>query len=225
MSLNLGPHPPQLLARPPGAPTLGAQTLQPPASAPALCRRPGEARPCPLYSIQPPCQQESRPGFPETAPAPTCPAPWPSGGTHTPLWPAGLPAPGAVVDWTQPRLRLRAEAGEDDLPHQPWARLPHPHGLCPEGLRRSLQTQLTPPKRAPLESPSDWYVCVRARMFVHVCVSMWGMHVCVHACACVCVCPCMCGHACICMCMELALPKGIPTRPSWVLSDKRNLSF
>lgn len=182
MSLNLGPHPPQLLARPPGAPTLGAQTLQPPASAPALCRRPGEARPCPLYSIQPPCQQESRPGFPETAPALTCPAPWPSGGTHTPLWPAGLPAPGAVVDWTQPRLRLRAEAGEDDLPHQPWARLPHPTASVQRGFGEASRLSLPLPREPHSKAP------------------VTGTCVCVHTCLYMYVCPC---GACMCVCMRV----------------------
>lgn len=47
VNLNLSPHPFQLLASSLGAPTLGAQTLQPPASTPALCRRPGPVSPTP----------------------------------------------------------------------------------------------------------------------------------------------------------------------------------
>ena len=208
---------------------------------PYLCRRPEEARPCQLHSIQPPCQQESRLGFPETAPAPTCPALWPSSGTHTPLRPAGLPAPGPVVDrGEQPHLRHRTKAGEDDPPH----------GLCPEGLQRSPQTQLTPPKRAHTKAPvTGACVCVHACVCAHVGACMCVYTVRAYMCACahayVYMCGCACMHArvyvcvpvCVYMCacvvmhvcdvhgIRLAFPKVIPTRPSWVLSDKGNLSF
>lgn len=154
---------------------------------PYLCRRPEEARPCQLHSIQPPCQQESRLGFPETAPAPTCPALWPSGGTHTPLRPAGLPAPGPVVDrGEQPHLRLRTKAGEDDPPHD-----------LSRGAAEKPPDSAYPSQESPHESPSDWCMCVCARMCVCTC---GGVHVCVH-CACihVCVCTRICVHVWVCM--------------------------
>lgn len=85
-----------------------------------------------------------------------------------------------------------------------------PHSLCPEGLQRCAQTQLTPPKRAPHKSPSDWYVCVCAHTCVCMCACMWGhacAHVCIHGSICIRVCPYMCAPTHVCTCVRVCVAR------------------
>lgn len=165
---------------------MGAQILQPPTSAPALCSRPREA----LHSIQPPCQQESR--VPRNCSSPNMPFPlalrW---DTHpiTASRAAHSRAGGGLGRTTTSEAQKLVRTAYPANPGRGEAA--PPHSLCPEGLWRCPQTQLTPPKRAPHKSPSDWYVCVCSCMCAHVC-----MHVCEHACMCTCVYAWQCAHTC-----------------------------
>jgi len=46
-------------------------------------------------------------------------------------------------------------------------------------------------------------LCVRAHVFVFVCVCMHGVCACVHVCMYVCVCVCVCVYVCVCVCVHV----------------------
>ena len=187
VSLNLGPHPSQLLARPPGGPlwVLRSYSLPPPPLPSEQAQGGPPLHPTPVSARVQRSQKllQPRHAFPAGPPVGHTPH---HGQQGCPLQGRGglgsttTSAAQKLVRTAYPANPGRGEAAP-------------PRGLCPEGLRRCPQTQLTPPKTAPHKSPSDWYVCVRSRMCVHVCMYVW-------ACMCVCACVCIHGsvHASVC---------------------------
>ena len=132
-----------------------------------------------------------------------------------------------LVDLREPsHLGLKTKAGEDNLPHRPWARRRHLHPTAAVQRavgRSSPGVSFLPPEgarvperqRASHESLRNWCMCIRvcvcACVCVHVCIVA-----CVRGCACACVCMgmwvhvhvcvgvhvhvCIVACACICMC-------------------------